>query len=195
VVSGGDLSNLNIIVLPEKPSNLSATTLSSTQIDLSWSDNSSNELGFKIERKVSGGTYSEIARVGANVTTYSDKNCNEGTIYTYRVRAHNAAGDSNFSNEASATTLSAGGGGSQDDVEAFVTRFYEECLGRSPEPAGLMFWVNSLIDGSKTGSDVARGFVKSTEFKNGNTSNEDYLKILYKAFFDRRRTRSAFKHG
>ena len=59
--------------LPTPPSGLSATATSVSQISLSWSDNSSNESGFHIERKTgAGGTYVEIATVGAGTTTYSD---------------------------------------------------------------------------------------------------------------------------
>jgi hypothetical protein len=73
----------------------------------------------------------------------------------------------------------------RSDVEAFVTRFYELCLGRSPDAAGLDGWVSALMDGSKTGSDVAYGFVFSPEFVNQNTSNDEYLGVLYAAFFNR----------
>jgi hypothetical protein len=45
--------------------------------------------------------------------------------------------------------------------------------------------VDSLKDGSRTGSDVAYGFVFSQEFLNQNIANEHYLDILYHAFFDR----------
>jgi predicted phosphodiesterase len=174
--------------VPDQPSNLSATAMSATQINLNWSDNSTNELGFKIERKVSGGIYSKIAEVGADATSYSDTQCNEATTYAYRVRASNAAGDSIFSNDASATTPSAGGGGggSQDDVEDFVTRFYQLCLGRNPDQTGLDVWVVALLNGTQTGSGVAYGFVFSQEFLGKNTSNEDFLFVLYEAFLNRK---------
>ncbi len=90
------------------PSNLTAATASSSQIDLTWSDNSSNETGFKIERKTgSGGTYSQIATVGTGVVSYSSTGLNPNTTYFYRVRATNAGGDSAYSNEANATTPNA----------------------------------------------------------------------------------------
>jgi hypothetical protein len=74
----------------------------------------------------------------------------------------------------------------EDLVEDFVTRFYELCLGRSPDTAGLNGWVSDLLDGSQTGSDVANGFVFSNEFINKNTTNEEYLAVLYEAFFNRK---------
>lgn len=88
------------------PSNLSATTVSSSQIDLSWTDNSSNETGFKIERKTgSGGTWGQIDTVGTGATGYNDTGLAAGTTYYYRVRAYSPVGNSAYSNEDSDTTL------------------------------------------------------------------------------------------
>ena len=110
--SGGDSPYSNeanattFDTIPAAPSALAATAISTTQVNLSWADNASNETGFKIERKTgSGGSYGEIATVGANVSTYSDTGLAEGTNYFYRVRATNAVGDSAYSNEANATTF------------------------------------------------------------------------------------------
>jgi hypothetical protein len=90
---------------PAAPSNLTASAASTSQINLSWTDNSNNEDGFKIERLNSDGTWSQVATVGANVTTWSDTGLTAGTTYTYRVRAYNASGgDSAYSNTASTTT-------------------------------------------------------------------------------------------
>ncbi|HQR38064.1 MAG TPA: M36 family metallopeptidase [Blastocatellia bacterium] len=96
---------------PAAPSGLTATATSSSQINLAWTDNANNETGFKIERKTgSGGTYAQIATVGAGVTTYSNTGLTASTAYYYRVRATNATGDSAYSNEANATTQAGGGG-------------------------------------------------------------------------------------
>jgi hypothetical protein len=51
-----------------------------------------------------GNSFSQLATVGANVTTYSDTGLNRATTYYYRVRAYNAGGNSAYSNIASATT-------------------------------------------------------------------------------------------
>ena len=72
-----------------------------------------------------------------------------------------------------------------DPLRAFVTRFYKHCLSRDPDQTGLDNWVADLRNGTLTGSDVAQGVVESQEFLNRNTSNGDYVTILYWAFFDR----------
>src|SRR5262249_6768402 len=88
---------------PAAPTNLSASAASSSAINLSWSDSSADEDGFKVERLV-GGTWTQVAVVGANVTSWQDTGLAAGTSYSYRVRAYSAGGESAYSNTASATT-------------------------------------------------------------------------------------------
>lgn len=89
------------------PSSLSATAVSSSQINLSWSD-VSNETGYKVERRLyPSGSWSQIATRPANVTSYSDTGRPAGTKYQYQVRAYNASGDSDYSSIATAATQTA----------------------------------------------------------------------------------------
>lgn len=74
---------------------------------------------------------------------------------------------------------------STSDVNAFVTRFYQQCLDRQPDADGLAGWVNALLNHSISGATVANGFINSTEFVNKNLSNDAYLQVMYRAFFDR----------
>ncbi len=91
---------------PSAPSNLSAKAISSSRIDLSWQDNSNNEAGFTIQRKTGlDGSYASIVITNANMTSYSDTSLISGTPYYYRVQANSPSGDTEFSNEAAATTL------------------------------------------------------------------------------------------
>lgn len=76
-------------------------------------------------------------------------------------------------------------GGSRADVEAFVSRFYQQCLGRAPDAAGLSGWSEQLLSGRATGAQVASGFIFSAELTSRNVSDTEFLNILYRAFFDR----------
>ena len=89
--------------VPAAPTALVANAISSSQIELSWSDNSDNELGFKIER-FDEGNWVEAGRVGVNILTYTDTGLQPVTAYAYRISAYNGSGDSVYSNEETATT-------------------------------------------------------------------------------------------
>ena len=92
--------------IPAAPSGLTATAVSQTQINLAWTDNSSNEDGFKIERATaSTGPWTEIGTVGPGVTTYASTGLTKNKRYYYRVRAYNVLGNSAYSNTANAKTL------------------------------------------------------------------------------------------
>jgi hypothetical protein len=94
-------------VPPAAPTSLSATTFSSSQINLSWTDNSNNENGFKVEQSTDGTTFTQIAMLGSNSVSFSATGLSASTTYHYRVVSFNDAGNSAFSNTASATTSSA----------------------------------------------------------------------------------------
>lgn len=90
---------------PASPSGLTATTLSSSSINIAWADNAINETGYKIERRTGGGgVYIQVGVAAANATYYDDLSLSPATDYYYRVRATNSIGDSVYSNEASAAT-------------------------------------------------------------------------------------------
>lgn len=98
-------------IIPQPPAGLTATSASSSQINLSWTAPSNNGgssiTGYMIERsKDNGTTWSTIqSNTGSASTTYSDIGLAHSTTYTYRVSAINSAGTSTPSNTASATTF------------------------------------------------------------------------------------------
>ncbi len=96
---------------PAPPSNLIATAVSGSQINLAWQDNSNNETSFRIERSLDGVNFSLLTTVGINTTAYQNIGLTPAATYYYRVKATNANGDSAPSNVAFATTL----GGSPAD--------------------------------------------------------------------------------
>jgi subtilisin family serine protease len=104
--SGGRINAYKAISSVLSPSGLSANAGSATQAALTWNDNATGEDGYKIERKVAGGDFAEIAGTGPNITTFTDGGLSPSTQYTYRVRAFNVIPvASAYSNEASVTTL------------------------------------------------------------------------------------------
>ena len=84
---------------PAAPTNLTLTPVSSTQINLAWTDNANSESGYYVERSVSGGGWTRIATLAANAISYANTGLTEGTTYGYRVQAYNDRGASAYSNE------------------------------------------------------------------------------------------------
>lgn len=102
---GSDKIATTLVAIPIAPSNLTVNAVSSSQINLSWADNSNNETGFKIERSLNNSSYTEIATVNSNVTLYQNNSLAAGTTYYYRIRAYNIAGNSTYSIVDEATTF------------------------------------------------------------------------------------------
>ncbi len=90
--------------LPDAPSGLTAQPVSHEAIYLTWTDNSDNETGFIIERWSMGAAWTTVGVVGADVTSYTDSPLSYSWEYHYRIRAYNASGNSDYSNETSAWT-------------------------------------------------------------------------------------------
>jgi hypothetical protein len=85
--------------------NLVATAVSSTQINLTWTDNATNETNYRVQRSLDGINFSFIpGTLPANSTSYSDTGRSPNTTYYYRVGSFNSCGFSPNSNVASATT-------------------------------------------------------------------------------------------
>jgi hypothetical protein len=114
--SDGDsgYSNIASIVTPggppaplAAPTNLSAQPVNKSQIRLTWTNNSANQEGVKIERcqDTKCANFVQIAIVAGTGATYNDLGLAANTTYQYRTRAYYAAGDSPYSNIATAKTL------------------------------------------------------------------------------------------
>ena len=98
--------------VPGTPTGLSAAVMSATQVRLSWTDNSTNETGFIVERAVNGGVFVSLSAVAAHnstgAMTFNDNTVVTGNAYAYQVNAVNAVNGvvtlSGYSNTASVTT-------------------------------------------------------------------------------------------
>ena len=98
--------------VPVQPSGLIATVVSSTEIDLSWTNNANNQTGFVIQAMTgTTGSFTQIAAVPGSTFTFNNTGLSAGTQYSFQVAATNGAGPSTFSNVATATTSGAAGPG------------------------------------------------------------------------------------
>ncbi len=99
------------------PRNLTATGVSTSEIDLAWTDASNNETGFRVESATSSrGPWSLLVNTAPNAVSFADTGLVSATARFYRVRAFNATASSRFSNIASASTQSGGGTGNTNTV-------------------------------------------------------------------------------
>ncbi|MCA1631566.1 MAG: carboxypeptidase regulatory-like domain-containing protein, partial [Acidobacteria bacterium] len=92
---------------PPAPTSLSATQVNdgTGTVTLTWGDPSMNEEGFKLEMKSGTGAFSQIRLLAANTTSTTVSNVSTTSPTVFRLRAYNAAGDSDYSNEASAPAV------------------------------------------------------------------------------------------
>lgn len=110
---------------PTAPSGPNANSISSTEINVGWTDASNDETSFELQRSTSSTFTSPVTITkGANVTAHADTGLTASTQYFYRVRAVNSVGNSAYSATASATTQAAGGGGSWWKPTANVGQWY-----------------------------------------------------------------------
>lgn len=102
---------------PNPPTNLVATPVSSTRVDLTWTDNANNETQYRVYRSLNSTTYSLVATLNPNVVAYSDTTVAANTTYFYKVQVRNAYGVS-YSSVVSVTTP---GGGSNQAPSISIT--------------------------------------------------------------------------
>jgi len=103
--------------LPDAPTNLAATAITSTSVDLSWTaanDNGSPITDHLVEVSIDGGPFTVLANTGSDVTMFTDNPAVTGSLNTYRVSAINAVGTGSASSEASASP------GLPDDITDLV---------------------------------------------------------------------------
>ena len=86
------------------PTNLRYTVNSPNSITLNWNDNSNNENGFRIERKVGSENFVLLESVDENIITFTDNSVVDTQMYSYRVYAYNSTASSGFSNTTSVVT-------------------------------------------------------------------------------------------
>jgi uncharacterized protein (TIGR03437 family) len=92
--------------LPAAPTNLQAVAVSSTQVNLTWTDNAPDATAIRVEYLPAGSANFADIGAAATLTSTGVPNLQPNTTYSFRVRAQNGVGYSGYSNVATATTLS-----------------------------------------------------------------------------------------
>lgn len=151
---------------PAPPSNLQATAANAERVELVWSDNATDELGFHIERSLDALTFAAAGTVEASLTTFSDTGLLPGTTYHYRVRAFNDAGESEPSNLAAATT--------EVLPPSLPDLWSSQDIGAAEPPGGAHFEADTFTltatGGGLGGTSDALHFVSQTWTGNGELS-------------------------
>lgn len=158
--------------IPAQPTNLTATPVNS--IELNWQDNSNNEDGFYIEstQDTVAGSWTQIATVGADVTTYLHTGLTVGVTYYYRVSAYNGNGSSSWSNIAGATDGVTG----VADIDIFNS------ISIFPNPSNTTVTIGNLPIGSTVNViDITGKIVYNSAINNEQTtiSTADFVSGVY----------------
>ena len=92
------------ISIPLQPTTLTVVAATPNSLTINWLDNAFNETGYEVERSASGQSFTKVADLTANATSYVSSGLIETTLYVFRVRAINSAGASPYSTTTSVTT-------------------------------------------------------------------------------------------
>ena len=105
--AGGGSSGTTVQSVPAAPVDLTVTEVTSSSVGIAWTDNSSDEDGFRIEWCTGANCtdFQLLATMPAGVASIVQWGLSKNRTYKYRVCAYNAAGDSGYSNTVTATTL------------------------------------------------------------------------------------------
>jgi len=143
-----------ISTAPAAPANLAANATSSSSIGITWTHTSNDEYGFEIERAINGGTFNYIATLGPNSAFYNDSGLRVKTNYVYRVRAYNFVDDSEYSNQAAATTLN-GSAAPNANVNMALGKDITGSNTDSSKPASAAIDTNGITYWSTTTKDAS----------------------------------------
>lgn len=104
ILTGGRINAFKAVSSLLAPSGLTATAGSDTSVSLAWTDNATGEDGYTVERETGSGSFSQIATVGPDSTSFTDTTASGSTTYTYRVTAFNTIAANSSGAETTVTT-------------------------------------------------------------------------------------------
>ncbi len=159
--------------IPTAPTNLAASVVSSNQINLTWTDTSSNETAFAVQRSTDGTSFTPVATLGANATSYAATGLTANTTYTFRVSASNAVGSSAYASVSAKTPQ-----GGTDPWAGFVAPsvvFVDEAQGLN----GSTILRNAVADVAKLMRDECLSICKKLYLDNADDRNNFTKLTLY----------------
>ncbi|HVT90625.1 MAG TPA: NPCBM/NEW2 domain-containing protein [Tepidisphaeraceae bacterium] len=127
---------------PSAPTGLLALATGATSVNLFWTDHGDDASGYKVQKSTDGKTWTQVASLGASAAGYTVTGLTGGTTYSFRVVAFNDAGNSNFSNTATArpTSFDASKGTYLSDMTPTSTKNgwgpVEKDMSNGEQPAG-----------------------------------------------------------
>jgi uncharacterized protein YxeA len=149
---------------------LRATVNSPTQVTLNWSNIFKNVTGFYIERAGTNNIFSQIASVGATEFSYVDIGLSANTSYSYRVRAYNASGNSDYSNTETVTLPQVGPNAPTNLIATAVSPNQINLVWDDNANNENSFAVERSVDGGTTWSQITSVGANTESFNNNNLS-------------------------
>jgi hypothetical protein len=143
----------NPTTLPAGPSGLTATAITSSQINLQWIDHASNESGYAIEESTDGVHFAQIGTAAVHATSFPVSGLQPESTYAFRVRAFNTAGNSPFTRTVTATTPANAGANGLDFSQGFAAS--GSLLSFSGPPPAISGSALQLTDGGANESATA----------------------------------------
>ncbi|HQU41359.1 MAG TPA: fibronectin type III domain-containing protein, partial [Pirellulales bacterium] len=140
-----NIATVTALDWPAAPSGLTTTVVSNTEIDLTWTDNATDASSYTVDRTTDGTTWTSVATLGSDATSYNDTGLSDGTLYGYRVRAINDTGGSGYEVNAAATLPTA-----PTNLQAVVVSGTEMDLSWDAAPYASGYTISMEVEGSTT---------------------------------------------
>jgi hypothetical protein len=141
------------IPVPATPTNLTASAVSSTQVNLAWNDSFATAgVTYTVQRSTGGGNYVVAGQI-ENSQSFVDTGLNPGTTYTYEVSSQTYAGASGTSGTASVTTMSSGPDVPISDMKLWL----RADAGIANGPSAVSYWQDQSGHGNDATQFTAGG--------------------------------------
>lgn len=139
-----DLLMLAVGSRPASPSGIEVSDITAGATQLEWRDNATNETSYEVQRLVDGETaYVTVAVVGPDISSYTDTDTESGMVYSYRVRAENEFGTSNWRSSPKISPVYLFPAGDTYGIESF--QYDIVSVGIDPVNASITIWFDGPV--------------------------------------------------